>query len=285
MPGPWRREQFYRRAPDAPASSWDVSGLLGFEAELRGGVVLPDAPSPVLAPNLYPGASASSGGDPTGTILRGSEQPYTIDPVGVSATAGYRFLPFMSAGVFFDYANFEVMDNTDTGSADSTSQLQRQVWQLGAYVRYYGVAANDMHPGFPYLPGDIFKRLQPWIELGVGATQDTASYVRGAVQGPQAQPVTQDYYLSYWGIATNLRVGLDWRLAPIFSVGPVLGYGHTFGLSGCADSEPQSDPQYPSTLPAQNTCGSHTGGTATANDYGMFFAGIFAKVTLGPDVR
>lgn len=263
-----------------------MSGLLGFELEVRGAVMLPDAASPVLAPNLYPGSSGTKGGDPTGNILRGTESPYSYDPIGVSITAGYRLLPYLSVGGFFDYANFQVMDGTDNGYyVDSTSQLQRQVWQLGAYVRFYGVAASEAHPGFPYLPGSAFTRLQPWVELGVGYNQDTASYVRGSLQGPQGQPVTQDYYLTYNGVVTNLRVGLDWRVAPIFSVGPVIGYGRVFGVSACADSEPQSDPLYPSTLATANTCASsYKGEQAQANGYGMFFGGIFAKVTLGPDV-
>ncbi len=291
MPGPWRREQFYRRAPDAPATSWQVSGLLGFELEGRFGIMLPDSISPVLAPSLYPNAGnpGPTQADPIGQILRGTESPYTIDPVAVSIAAGYRFLPYLSAGAFFDYANFEVLDGTDQGSADSTSQLERQVWQLGAYVRFYGVAQDATHPGFPYLPGSIFERLQPWVEIGAGYAQDTASYVRSSTtcsSGGSVAPCLQNYYLSYNGIVTNLRVGLDWRLAPIFSVGPVLGYGHTFGTSSCADSEIGTADNPTSGLPAANTCAAgYKGPQSTANDYGIFFGGIYAKVTLGPDVR
>jgi hypothetical protein len=291
-PGPWRRESFYRRAPDAPASSWDTSGLLGFELEVRGGVMLPDSISPVLAPQLY-GNTSSSSGDPTGNILRGTESPYSIDPIALSVTAGYRFLPYLSAGAFFDYANFEVYDNTDMGDyVDSTNFLERQVWQLGAYVRFYGVAESGEHRGFPYLPADIFKRLQPWVELGVGYAQDTASYSRNSVECSSAgssAPCLQNYYLSYNGVATNVRLGLDWRLAPIFSLGPVLGYGHTFGINSCADSEIGSDTT--TTLQSANTCAQTTVNgklsppSSTANDYGIWFFGLFAKVTLGPDVR
>ena len=294
MPGPWRREEFYRRAPDAPATSWQVSGLLGFELEGRFGVMLPDSISPVLAPGLYPNAGnpgiTGAKGDPTGQILRGTESPYTIDPVALSITAGYRFLPYLSAGAFFDYANFEVQDATDQGSADNTAQLERQVWQLGAYVRFYGVAQNAGHPGFPYLPGSIFDRLQPWVELGAGYAQDTTSYVRGSTQCTTVTggvgPCPQSYYLNYNGIVTNVRIGLDWRLAPIFSVGPVLGYGHTFGLNSCADSEIDSaDAIVSGTKPANTCAAGYKGAQSTANDYGIFFGGIFAKVTLGPDVR
>lgn len=255
--------------------------------------MLPDAASPVLDPGLYSGkgpVNAGPGGV-TGNILLGSESPYSYDPFGFEATGGYRFLPWLSAGVFFNYASYQVNDGTDSGDyIDGTSQLQRQAWQLGAYIRWYGVAANEKHPGFPYLPDPIFNRLQPWVELQIGYTEDTASYIRGAAQGPEGQPVTQDYYLTYQGLVTNLRIGLDWRLAPIFAVGPVIGYGRAFGVSGCADSEPQSDPLYPQTLPAANSCAPASAtnvntGPAQANGYGIFFGGIFLKVTLGPDVR
>ena len=133
----------------------------------------------------------------------------TARPVRPRITAGYRFLPWLSAGGFFSYANYQ-----DNGESDATSQLQRVAWQLGAYVRLYGVNDSDKHGGFPYLPGSIFSRLQPWVELGVGYTEDTSSYIlgQGQASGTGGAAATQDYYLTYEGIVTDLRVGL--RLAP-----------------------------------------------------------------------
>jgi hypothetical protein len=280
----WRRS--YRRAPDAPASSWAVAGLLGFELEVRGAFMLPDEASPVLAPNLY---NNPSNPQATGNILRGIDSPYGFDPFGVEITAGYRILPYLSVGGFFQYANY-----SDNGNeTDSASQLQRQAWQLGGYVRFYGVPTGEGHTSFPYFDAPIFDRLSPWVELGVGYTQDTASYVLSGVQASNSPgntgPVTQDMYLTYNGIVANLRIGLDWRLAPIFSLGPVLGYGRAFGVSACADSEPAVDPSNPTANPglnAENTCASgYKGSQAEANGFGVFFGGIYLKVTLGPDVR
>ena len=54
VPGPWRREEFYRRAPDAPVESWEVAGLLGFEFSARGGIMVPDAISPRARPRPLP---------------------------------------------------------------------------------------------------------------------------------------------------------------------------------------------------------------------------------------
>jgi hypothetical protein len=236
---------------------------------VRGGIFYPDAQSPVLAPNLYPGTSPG-GNDPTGNILRGTENPYSYDPFGLSFLAGYRFLPELSAGAWFSYASFQVLDNTDTGDyQDGTSQLQRSFWQLGAYARYYFV---KLHP-----------RLQPWVELGLGYSNDTSSYVRGgAVQGSSGQSVVQDYYVTHRGLAVPLTVGLDWRLAPVFSLGPAIGYERVFGLSGCVDSEPQTDATHTTMLQAVNTCSSPP---VQTNGYGVFFGGIFAKVTFGRSVE
>jgi hypothetical protein len=258
----------YTRAPQPPASSWDTLGQLGFEIEARGGPMLPDSSSPVQAPNLYPFVY----GDANGDILTGKEHPYGADPFGLSVLAGYRFLPFLSAGVFFNYANFAAKDKTDSGGyVDSTSQLQRQVWQLGAYGRYY---VTGLHP-----------RLQPWVELGVGYSEDTASYTRASVSGSAGPPLTQDYYLTHHGVVVPLTIGLDWRLAPVFSVGPTLGYSRVFALQGCVDSEFQvsATNMAPAGLGiGRNTCASPP---VQSNGYGILFGGIFAKVTFGRTAR
>ena len=168
--------------PDAPATDYLLSGLLGIELEVRAGVMLPDSVSPVLAPGFYP----TLGGDPTGDILEGKEKPYVLDPFALSIAGGYRFLPLLSAGVFFDYANYQVNDGTDTGDYNdsgggTTAWLERQMWQLGAYVRYY---LTTLHP-----------RLQPWVELGVGYSQDTASYTPAGTQQEAGRPPAVKYYL------------------------------------------------------------------------------------------
>ena len=243
-----------------------MKGFLGWEFEARGGFVLPDSASPVTAPGLIPGLAGP--GNPTGDILNGTENPYSYDPFGFSLTGGYRFLPFLSAGIFFDYANFQTNDQTDTGGyVDSTSQLQRQVWQLGVYGRYYLTALS--------------RRLHPWAEIGVGPTEDTASYTR--ILGSTA--ATTNYYLTYWGLATALKVGLDWRLSPYFSVGPVLGYSRTFGLSGNVQVCPQSSSESGNCDTSSPNNKNTSSSPVTTTGYGMFFGGIFLKVTLGPSLR
>jgi len=261
----------HHTSPEAAASDWDVKGFLGWEFEARAGFVLPDSASPVTAPGILPGGPGA--GTPTGDILYGSEKPYSYDPFGFSLAAGYRFLPFLSAGVFFDYANFQTNDGTDTGDySDGTSQLQRQVWQLGVYGRYYLTTLS--------------RRLHPWAEIGIGPTEDTASYTRILAGMGTITAQTTNYYLTYWGIATNVKIGLDWRLSPWFSVGPVLGYSRTFGLSGNVQVCPQSpDESGNCDTTSPNYIQSKSSSPVTTSGYGMFFGGIFLKVTLGPSLR
>jgi hypothetical protein len=236
-------------------------GLHGIEVSVRLGFMLPDGSSPVQAPNLYGSSTAS--GDPTGDILRGKESPYGLEPLGIVVAAGYRFFPWLSVGAFFSYASFDALDGTDTGDySDTTSQLQRQMWTLGAYGRYY---FTQFH-----------RRLQPWVELGLGYSDDNASYVRGATQASNGQPETAEYYLEEKGIVARLTAGLDWRLAPVFAVGPWVAYERVIPVSGCVEVYVDSESPVPG-IP--NTCG---GSTIQANGYGVVSGGIFLKLTVDP---
>ncbi len=254
--------------------------------------MMPDPGSPVLAPNLY-----ANGGSAnyiyTGDVLRGIEKPYGFDPFGVSFSAGYRFVPWMSVGGFFDYASFQAYDGTDTGDySDSTANLERQVYQIGAYARFYGVARHG-DAGFGYFDIPIFDRLSPWLELGLAYAGDTSSYTRNQAQatGPVSGPLLQTYYITYQGLAANVRLGLDVRLAPLFSIGPVIGYGWTFPFGGCVDAEISQDTMGGGTVTNQpaNTCAPKSAtnvqgqGSPQTSGYGTLFGGIFVKVTLGPD--
>jgi hypothetical protein len=250
-----------------PASSWDRFGLRGIEVEVRGGFMLPDGVSPVLAPNLYPSQGA------VGDILGGSEHPYGADPFGLVGTVGYRFLPWLSVGAFFSYASFSALDGTDSGDYNdtggtgshqgNTGSLERQMWTLGAYGRYY---FTQFH-----------RRLHPWVELGLGYSDDNASYVHLGPNGTMG-PEEQHDYLEERGIVARLVAGLDWRLAPVFSVGPWLGYVRVVPLTGCVEVDVYHglDPNVP------NTCG---GSNIQASGYGVLSGGIFVKLTLNPWAR
>jgi hypothetical protein len=240
--------------------AWDRYGLHGIEVSVRGGFMLPDGASPVQAPNLYPGTTVS--GDPTGDILRGTEHPYGLEPFGLVLAVGYRFFPWLSLGVSFSYASFDSLDGTDTGDyVDTTSQLQRQMWTLGVYGRYY---FTHFH-----------RRLQPWVELGLAYSDDNASYVRGATQASNGQPETSEYYLEEKGIDTRLTIGLDWRLAPVFAVGPWVAYERVIPIQGCVEVDVDNLSPVPG-IP--NECSS----PVEAHGYGVVSGGIFLKLTVDP---
>jgi hypothetical protein len=244
------------RGEEPQPSAWERLGQRGIEVQVRGGVVLPDSSSPVLAPSLYP---SSITGDPTGDILAGRESPYGPDPFGITLALGYRFFPWLSAGAVFSYAKFMAKDGTDTGDyKDGTSRLERQLWSLGAYGRYY---LASLHP-----------RLHPWVELGFAYSQDNASYIHASTQTTSGTPEAQQYLLEEEGLMVPLTVGLDWRVAPAISFGPSIGYARVVPLSGCVTDNVDS-------LSAVRGISNQCSSPVSAHGYGVFFGGIFAKVT------
>ncbi len=255
------------RTTQPPPSAWDRVGLHGFEVQVRLGFMLPDGSSPVQAPHIYPDPLA------VGDILAGKVSPYGLEPLGIVVTAGYRLTPWLSVGGFFTYASFDSLQGTDTGdyidsTGGNTSQLERQMWTVGAYGRYY---FTQFH-----------RKLQPWIELGVGYSDDNANYV---YSGPQALagPEQEDVYLEERGVVFRATAGLDWRLAPVFSVGPWAAYERVVPITGCVEIDIPLDPtEGASQNPQQsvpNTCG---GSTIQAHGYGVVSGGIALKLTVDP---
>jgi hypothetical protein len=268
--GPWASSP---RAAPPPPSAWRTVGVTGFEVSIRGGFMLPNGASPVQAPNFYNGVNVP--GDAVGDILRGTEHPYGLEPFGLVVTAGYRFFPWLSAGLTFTYASFDSLDGTDTGDyADTTSQLERQMWTLGAYGRYY---FTQFH-----------THLQPWVELALAYSDDNASYVRIATAtnstgGLGGQAEAQQYYLEGKGLDARLSIGLDWRLAPVFSFGPWASYERVIPLQGCVEIDVDTaaapiEQQYS----GQNRCGNPP---SQANGYGVLGAGLALKLTFDPWAR
>lgn len=264
------------RAAPPPPNAWQAFGMRGFEIEVGGMLQTGGGNSPVQAPTLWP-TSGASGGFPRGTILDPATAatlspsqayaPYSLDPFALSIRVGYRILRDLSVGVFFSFAQYDVNDGADSGlSPDSTSQLERQQVTLGAYARYYFTRF-------------VVPHLQPWILLGAGFNYDIAAYTRpiGQATGGMAgaNPETGNYILQQDGIVVPAAAGLDWRLAPVFSVGPTVGFARIFPLKGCVEIDVD---QY-SPLPGQNTCSSPP---VVSYGYDNFYAGVYAKITFDP---
>jgi hypothetical protein len=109
--------------------------------------------------------------------------------------------------------------------------------------------------------------------------------VRGSTQttgangdGNGGQPETQAYYLQEKGIVVKGTVGLDWRLAPVFSVGPYVGYERVVPVQGCVEVDVDAD-----AAPGVGTNGNVCGGpNVQAHGYGVVSGGIFLKLTVDP---
>jgi hypothetical protein len=284
------------RAPAAPQSAFAQSRETGFELSLGGGIQSGGGSSPVQAPTLWVINGVDRGGpnargailDPAGNAAIGQGfTPYGFDPFNFEARLGYRFHPNWSAGAFFSYALYLVNDGADSGDApDATSQLEREQLSVGAYGRYYLTRFS--------------RRLQPWVEIGVGFNFDAASYTRPIGQSTTSAPETGNFNLTEYGVIVPLKVGLDWRLAPYFAVGPMIGYSRVFPVGGCIEV----DVDQLSEVPGTNTCGPRPGpgGPTTGTNspytaqqaydaaksavrsegYGDLFAGVFVKLTFNP---
>jgi hypothetical protein len=235
----------------------------GFEVSALGGIMAPDSSSLVTAPSFY---GTNSSAVAIGDVLAGTYKPYGIDPFGLAFAAGYRFLPWLSAGIDFQFASFNALGGTDTGSyVDGTSQLQRRAYSLGVYGRYY---FTQFH-----------AHLHPWAELGLGYSGDSASYTRGGNQGNRGI-VTESYYLTESGVDLRLKIGLDWRLAPVFAVGPWASYERIVPIQACAEIDVDTGaPPFQQQYSGQNRC---TNPPVQGSSYGLAAAGIFAKVTFDP---
>jgi hypothetical protein len=210
--------------------------------------------------------------DPAGAASIGSGfSPYGWDPVAFSVSLGYRFHRNVSAGAFFSYASYDANNNAgadsdSTQAPDGTAHLSRQEWTLGVYGRYYVT--------------QLSSRFQPWVELGVGYNGDIAVYSRAVGMATVGQPETGDYTLQQDGIVVPLTLGLDIRLAPFVSLGPTLGYARVFPVRGCLEVVLDNEAQ--AGIVPTNTCSAPP---VSNSGYGVFNAGLYAKVTIDPFAR
>jgi hypothetical protein len=98
-----------------------------------------------------------------------------------------------------------------------------------------------------------------------------------------AGPEQEDIYLEERGVVFRATAGLDWRLAPVFSVGPWAAYERVVPITGCVEISIPVDPNGgPMQNPQQsipNTCG---GSTIQAHGYGVVSGGLALKLTVDP---
>jgi hypothetical protein len=217
--------------------------------------------------SAFPPSAAGTILNPGGAPAGQSFTPYSFDPLGFALSVGYRFLPSWSVGSFFSYANYEANGQDASGDQpDGTGGLERVRWALGAYGKFYLTSLSS--------------RLQPWAEVGIGYVNDSASYAHplpfGVTNG--GSPDNGNYLISYHGLTIPIGLGLDWRLAPVFAVGPFVTYEEAIPINGCVHITVD---QSVSGVGPVSTCGS----VVQAHAYGSVMGGIFAKLTFGPFVK
>ena len=173
----------------------------GFELMLRPAYGSAGSKSPVLY-DPKPLVAFQNPPGP-GDVFTGNASPYGGGFAG-DFSAGYRFLPFMSLGVYA-----EMRSSSASEPEDGTTDLSRSAWGTGLYLR-------------GYLPM-LHEQFDPYIGIGVGYLQDTQSYKRAGM----------DWELKHHGVAVPLSVGVDYRLLPMLAVGPSFRYTVVNGAGGC----------------------------------------------------
>jgi len=236
-------------APTAPADRYD--GLKGFELMLRPSFGGAGSDSPIRH-QPDPGTAGLQGG--AGQLMEGAS-PWSPGFVG-QATVGYRFLPFLSAGLRGGI-------RTASGSNLADAQdLSRTAWDAGFYVRGYPLAGV----------ASVSKYVDPWIGTGVTYMRDTQS-AKTAVRTTTGGTVMADYTLDHHAVAIPIAIGVDYRVTRFLSLGPSFEYTIASSVAGCASVKfAGQGPTY---------CSSEEPGSRfiKANGYGVWTAGLDAKLT------
>jgi hypothetical protein len=235
--------------PEQPKADQDSSaGLKGFELMLRPGFGGAPSDSPVkVSPNgAQPG---------TPTLLTGAS-PWSSGFVG-QASVGYRFIPFMSAGL---RAGFRSVSASNPG--DGSTNLSRTGWDGGLYLRFYPAV---------FAPA-VSKHIDPWVSLGVGYSNDSQSLKKPlSVQG--VGNIQADISVDHHAVAVPIAVGVDYRVAKFLSVGPSFELAINNPIAGCVAT---SAPGLVGSTVCSNT---ETGKNVKAETYLAWNAGLDAKVT------
>ena len=137
-----------------------------------------------------------------GKVFTGDASPYGGGFVG-EASAGYRFLPFMSVGVAGG-----IRSASASSVDDGTTDLKRSAWTVGPYVRAYLF---------------MVPVVEPWISIGVAYMSDEQTYKRIGI----------DWSLQHHGVAVPITVGVDYPIIDMLSVGPSFQYTTVAQAGGC----------------------------------------------------
>jgi hypothetical protein len=230
-------------------------GLKGFELMLRPSFGGAASDSPV---KLAPSADVAFQ-----TLMKGGSR-WGTGFVG-QASVGYRFVPFLSAGL---RAGFRSASRSSVD--DSSTNLSRTGENGGLYVRFYPAV---------FAPS-VSKYIDPWVSAGIGYEHDNQSFRKDAPTGLSTSgmiPVTQlrvDMSIDHHAISVPLAIGVDYRVTTFLSLGPSFELAINNPIAGCIT---MSAPGFASETYCSNTQPGK--GFVKAETYAVWNAGVDAKVT------
>ena len=169
---------------------------------------------------------------------------------GVGAQIGWRFHPFVSAGLRFDYASVSAETQTD-----GTRDLSRQTMGGGLYTRIYPLAMNE----------SVRRRFDPWLGVGVGYARDVASFSM-----PEDRSRV-DVEATRHAIAVPIGIGFDYRVTEWMSVGPSFEYALINPVAGCVEASVGAR--------SERICTDDSRGGLVASTAGAWNGGIMLRVT------
>lgn len=237
---------------DPPKVEDPSAGLKGFEIMLRPGFGGAPADSPV---RFEPDASARVVGDP-GALMTGAS-PWGPGLVG-QATIGYRFLPFLSAGL-----RGGIRTASASNVSDGSTGLSRVGWSTGFYVRGYPLAGV----------ASVSKYVDPWIGTGVMYMRDTQSF-QHPVATAGGGSVNADVSLDHHAVAIPMAIGVDYRVTKFLSLGPSFEYTLANAAAACAKTSAAG-------FAGTTYCSNEAPGSSfvAAKSYGVWSTGLDAKLT------
>jgi hypothetical protein len=195
----------------ADAQEPDEKGRRGFELMLRPGYGSAGSKSPVRY-RRAPIYDLFAAPDPDmGKIFRQESEPYGGGFVG-EVSAGYRFLPLASAGLYG-----QMRSSSADGPDDSTEDLSRSAWGAGFYGRFYLAMLHES--------------LDPYVQIGIGYAQDTQQFKRTVMS--TVGPLSADWEIKHHGVVLPLGIGIGYRVIPMLSIGPSFRYDVVLAAGGC----------------------------------------------------
>jgi hypothetical protein len=237
---------------EQPKAEDPAAGLKGFELMLRPSFGGAPSDSPV---KFAPQNGVQFQGDP-GALMKGAS-PWGYGFVG-QASVGYRFIPFVSAGLRGGFRSASG-SNLDDGSKN----LSRSGFDAGFYARFYPAV---------FAP-ELSKHLDPWFSVGIGYANDKQSFQKG-LAASNGTTVQADVSLEHHAVTVPLAIGVDYRVTKFLSLGPSFELAINNPVAGCVSTSATG-------FAGTSYCSSSEPGKnfVKAETYMAWNAGLDAKVT------